>query len=110
MLRMKADELTRRAESIIAQLRDLPLKAEVGEGRAQLGGGTLPKAVVPSVTIDLAPRELPLAELGRRLRRGKPPVMGYVAGQRYKIDLRTVFPRQDLELAQAIRKAFTVKE
>jgi hypothetical protein len=51
---------------------------------------------------------LTLAQLAERLRKGKPPVVGYVAGQRFKIDLRTVFPRQDLELAEAIRKAFSV--
>ena len=110
MLQMKPEELTGRAASIIKQIGDLPLKADVAEGRAQFGGGTLPRAAVPSVTIDLVPRGLSLAEFGRRLRMGKPPVIGYVAGQRYKIDLRTVFPRQDSELEQAIRKVFTLKE
>jgi L-seryl-tRNA(Ser) seleniumtransferase len=108
MLQSKAEELASRAASIIKQLNGLPVKADVGKGRAQMGGGTLPRAVVPSVTVDLAPRGLTLAQLGERLRKGKPPVVGYVAGQRFKIDLRTVFPRQDLELAEAIQKAFSV--
>lgn len=110
MLRVNSAELTVRAESIVKELNGLPLKAQVGKGRAQMGGGTLPKAVLPSVTIDLEPQGLPLAELSRRLRHGTPPVVGYITGQRYKIDLRTVFSRQDLELAEAIRSAFTVKE
>ena len=108
MLQSKAEELVSRAESIIKQLNGLPVKADAGKGRAQMGGGTLPRAVVPSVTVDLEPRHLTLAQLGERLRKGRPPVVGYVAGQRFKIDLRTVFPRQDLELAEAIQKAFSV--
>ena len=86
------------------------MKADVGKGRAQMGGGTLPGAVVPSVTVDLEPQGLTLAQLAERLRKGTPPVVGYVTGQRFKIDLRTVFPRQDLELAEAIRKAFSVSQ
>ena len=110
MLQAKPDELTSRAESIVRQLTGLPLEAAVGKGRAQMGGGTLPKAVMPSVTIDITPQTLSLAELSTRLRRVNPPVVGYIAGQRYKIDLRTVFPRQDLELVQALRNAFSLKE
>ena len=108
MLQSKTEELVSRAESIIKQLNGLPVKAEVGKGRAQMGGGTLPGAVVPSVTVDLVPQGLALARVAERLRKGKPPVVGYAAGGRFKIDLRTVFPRQDLELAEAIRKAFSV--
>jgi L-seryl-tRNA(Ser) seleniumtransferase len=100
------DELKVRAGTIIEGLKGLPLSTRVGEGRVQIGGGTLPKSVLPSVTIDLIPNRISLEELSRRLRRGKPPVIGYVSGQRYKIDLRTVFPRQDAEVQAAIRGAF----
>jgi L-seryl-tRNA(Ser) seleniumtransferase len=110
MLQSKTEELVSRAEAIVKRLSGLPVKAGIGKGRAQMGGGTLPGAVVPSVTVDLEPQNLNLAQLGERLRKGKPPVVGYAAAQRFKIDLRTVFPRQDLELAEAIRKAFSVGE
>jgi hypothetical protein len=46
-----------------------------------------------------------LTEFGRRLRTGKPPVIGYIADQRHKIDLATVFARQDGELSGAVRDA-----
>jgi L-seryl-tRNA(Ser) seleniumtransferase len=105
MLQSKPEELTARAQAIVEQLKDLPLKAEVGRGRGQVGGGTLPQTVISSVTVDLAPQEVPLAQFAERLRKGSPPVVGYIAGQRCKIDLRTVFPRQDGELTQAIRSA-----
>jgi hypothetical protein len=34
-------------------------------------------------------------------------VIGTISGNRFKIDLRTVFPRQDNDLARALRAAFT---
>lgn len=105
MLATTREELQARAAAIIEGLKGLPVSAKVGEGRAQIGGGTLPKSVVPSLTIDLVPVSISLEELGRRLRTGNPPLIGYVSGQRYKIDLRTVFPRQDAELQAAIHAA-----
>lgn len=110
MLQSRSEELVSRAESIIKQLNGLPVKADVGKGRAQMGGGTLPQVVVPSVTVDLVPQGLTLAQFAEGLRTGTPPVVGYVAGQRFKVDLRTVFPRQDLELVGAVRKVFSVGE
>jgi L-seryl-tRNA(Ser) seleniumtransferase len=41
----------------------------------------------------------------QQLREGTPPVIGYVSGGRFKVDLRTVFPRQDEELILALRHA-----
>ena len=105
MLAITQEELEVRAGAIIEGLKGLPVSAKVGEGRVQIGGGTLPKSVVPSLTIDLIPNGISLEELARRLRRGKPPVIGYVSGQRYKIDLKTVFPRQDAEVQAAIHAA-----
>ena len=32
-----------------------------------------------------------------------PPVIGYIAGDRFKLDLRTIFPHQDGLVVEAIR-------
>ena len=107
MLRIPLDALRVRARAILAALDGLPVAASVGEGRGKVGGGTLPKAEVPSVTVDLRPQPpLAVAELAARLRRGTPPVVGYVSGDRVRLDLRTVFPRQDDALASVIRGAW----
>jgi L-seryl-tRNA(Ser) seleniumtransferase len=106
MLSTEKEELEMRAATIIEQLKGLPLKATIGAGRVQIGGGTLPKSVMPSTTIDLAPERISLEELAQRLRRGQPAVVGYVAAQRYKIDLKTVFSRQDEDVVKAIQAAF----
>lgn len=105
LLKTSIEELRARAEKLVAALAGLPLQASVGAGQAQVGGGTLPKAAIASVTVELRPRELALADFAARLRAGSPPVIGYVAGGRFKLDLRTVFPHQDEALAGAIRAA-----
>ena len=44
-----------------------------------------------------------LSEIAARLRDHAVPVIGYVARGSLKLDLRTIFPRQDAELIAAIR-------
>ena len=66
--------------------------------------------IIPSVTLELKPTGLDLPTFAARLRRGRPPVIGYVSGQRLKLDLRTVFPEQDAALASALHAALNEVE
>jgi len=106
MLRASTEELQSRAEKIKVALEALPMKTVIGEGKSQIGGGTLPRSAIPSVTLDLQPLNISVTDFAARLRGGSPPVVGYVAAGRFKLDLRTVFPRQDEELFRAIHSAF----
>jgi hypothetical protein len=45
------------------------------------------------------------ADLAAGLRRTAPPVIGYIANDRFKLDLRTILPHQDDILVDAIRSA-----
>jgi L-seryl-tRNA(Ser) seleniumtransferase len=103
MMQLSTGELRRRAEKVIARLQKLPLRAEIGEGKAQIGGGSLPRSAIPSVTLDFKIDEP--AAFAARLRRGRPPVIGYIAAGKFKLDLRTIFPRQDEELVTALHLA-----
>src|SRR5882724_158741 len=103
MLEVTNDELRIRAERLLEQIRDLPLHIAVGEGKAQIGGGSLPRSAIPSVTLDLRPKTISLENLATRLRRASPPIVGYIAGGKFKLDLRTIFPRQDAEVVSALR-------
>ena len=102
MLRATPEELRTRARRIATALEALPMKTTIGEGRSQVGGGTLPRSVLPSVTLDLLPLNMALSDFAPRLRAGTPPVIGYVSGGRFKLDLRTILPRQDEVLFRAI--------
>ncbi len=103
MLNTPVDTLRSRADKVISALAGLPLSASVGAGQAQIGGGTLPQSVIPSVTIDLSHKTLKPQDLATRLREHAVPVVGYIARGKLKLDLRTIFPRQDAQLADAIR-------
>ena len=105
MLRVATSETAARAAGIVAALRGLPLSATAGVGRAQIGGGALPRSAVPSVTVDLKHHTLAPQDLAVRLRAQPIPVVGYVARGVLRLDLRTIFPRQDVLLIAAIRAA-----
>ncbi len=107
LLQTSADALRARAAAIASNLADLPMKIAIGRGRAKTGGGTLPKSNVPSVTIDFLPRNSSLAEFAASLRASNPPVIGYIADNRFKLDLRTIFPQQDDIVINAARAACT---
>jgi L-seryl-tRNA(Ser) seleniumtransferase len=105
MLRATTDELRHRAEDICTALGGLPVRAKVGTGQAQIGGGTMPRSAIASVTLDLALPSIPPQEFAARLRDQPLPVIGYVARGIVKLDLRTIFRRQDAEVIAAIRAA-----
>ncbi len=105
LLQVTEDELRNRAVSIKNGLSDLPLQITIGRSTARIGGGTLPKSAMTSVTIEIVPTHCSPADLAARLRNTAPPVVGYVANDRFKLDLRTIFPHQDESLVEAIRKA-----
>jgi L-seryl-tRNA(Ser) seleniumtransferase len=102
MLAVSNDELLARAEKIISNLGKNGA-CTPGKGTSQIGGGTLPRSVVPSVTLDVSVPDLPL--LAARLRSLKPPIVGYIAGRRFKLDLRTVFPAQDELVTSSLLQA-----
>ena len=107
LLQISEDELRARAAAICNQLskRCSGLQIASGRGTAKTGGGTLPKSNLPSVTIDIVPKNSSLADFASTLRASNPPVIGYIAGDRFKLDLRTIFPHQDALVIQAISAA-----
>ena len=106
MLSAKADEdLRPRAEVLLKKLEGR-VGVSVGEGIARCGGGTMPKAEIPSVTLDLRPANMSLRKLAAALRDSTPALIGYVADDCLRIDLRTVLPGQDEMMAQILLAIF----
>lgn len=96
-------DLRPRAEAILNQLGGaVDLECAVVDSVARCGGGTMPKAEIPSLALDLKPGNLSVAKMAQRLRRMPLPLMGYIAEDRFRIDLRTVFPEQDAALVENI--------
>lgn len=105
LLRIPKDDLRARAANIFERLRGLPAQISIGRGTGKVGGGTLPKSVVVSVTIDIVPKSCSVKEFAARLRAATPPLIGYIASNVFKVDLRTVLPPQDEVVIDAIRVA-----
>ena len=103
MIQAPVEALRARAEKIAAELKGSRLQIAIGQGKSQLGGGTLPRSTIPSVTLDIIP-DCPLDEFAARLRSASPPIIGYISGGKYKLDLRTVFPRQDAWIVRALSR------
>jgi L-seryl-tRNA(Ser) seleniumtransferase len=107
LLQVSEDELRGRATAIAARLEGLPGRIAIGRGRAKVGGGTLPRSTMSSFTIDIIPENCSLADFATRLRASNPPVIGYIADDQFKLDLRTIFPQQDDLVVDAICVACT---
>jgi L-seryl-tRNA(Ser) seleniumtransferase len=105
LLRIPRDELRARAVAIFARLRGLPLQITIGRGAVKAGGGTLPRSMISSITIDIVPENCSVRAFATSLRTSVPPVVGYIANERFKLDLRTIFPHQDDAVVDAIRAA-----
>ena len=105
MLHTSNGDLQLRAGKIIAALDGLPLNAEIGKGRSQIGGGALPRSIVQSTTLVISHNTLRAQELAARLRSHVPPIVGFIERGKLKLDLRTVFPDQDPEIVTALRAA-----
>jgi L-seryl-tRNA(Ser) seleniumtransferase len=102
MIALSADQLRARADSLIDRLDGVP--AEVIDGESVIGGGSTPEQPLKSWVVAIAARDV--VEMERRCRMGDPPVIARIDADRLILDLRTVFPEEEQELARVVRAAF----
>jgi L-seryl-tRNA(Ser) seleniumtransferase len=99
MLRLSPEAVRDRAEAFLAST-GLPGTVEAGESLA--GGGATPEQSVPTWLIAFSGDA---RAMERALRRADPPVIARIQDDRLFVDLRTVFPREEAELAAALAGA-----
>ena len=105
MMCLSKDEIARRAEKIVARVASAQLKRlklEFLDGESVIGGGAAPSTVLPTRLIALTHLDLSADQLSACLRASTPPVIARVEEGRVLLDLRTVFPEQDANLATAL--------
>jgi L-seryl-tRNA(Ser) seleniumtransferase len=103
MMRLTSDDVGRRAQALARELGPL-LAAEVIEGESVIGGGAAPGASLPTRLLALTREGLNADELAKRLRSNDPPIIARVEEGRILLDLRTVFPEQDGQVARALKE------
>jgi L-seryl-tRNA(Ser) seleniumtransferase len=99
MIRAAAGEIRLRAERLVARLD--AVQAEILPGKSVIGGGSTPAQEIDTWVIAIASDDV--AALERRLRTGDPPVLARIEHDRLLLDLRTVFPEEEGDLAAALR-------
>jgi L-seryl-tRNA(Ser) seleniumtransferase len=100
MIAARPEDLRPRASALARIVGD---RAEVIETEATVGGGSLPGETLPSFGIALGGRSADRTLAA--LRRGSPSVVGRIEDGRVILDLRTVDPGLDDELAAAVAAA-----
>ena len=106
-LSLPNDGLEARGRALLKQIHDLPASLRLAKTKTEIGGGALPRARLQSVVLEIVPASISPNELASSLRGNTPAIIGYVAGQKYKLDLRTIFPEEDELVAAAIRQCLT---
>jgi L-seryl-tRNA(Ser) seleniumtransferase len=116
MIRASAAEIEKRARIVAQELNPIlaaaQARVEIGEGQSVIGGGSTPAEHLPTSLLRITSAKYPAAQLEERLRTGAKitdvqckPVLARVSEDRLVLDLRTVFPSQEEELARALAAA-----
>ena len=94
--------LRERAEKIVDSLSSDNVTFSVEDSLARPGGGTMPRAEFPSIAIKLVPQNQSVPKLAKQLRIGSPALVGYTTDDALFLDLRTIFPADDVLISEAL--------
>ena len=108
MIRASAAEIGRRAEEFVRALRQETAAAsaelDITDGASLIGGGSTPAQQLPTRLIRIRSPRHSASQLEQRLRRSPRgiSVIARVEDARLLVDLRTVFPEQEADLAAVL--------
>ena len=106
MIEMPLEQMEARADVLRSRLADCAgLQVSVAATEATIGGGSTPGVTLPSRALVIEVADRSAAALAAALRAGSPPLVGRIAGDRLLLDLRTVDPREDDDLVEAVANA-----
>ncbi|MBM4004006.1 MAG: L-seryl-tRNA(Sec) selenium transferase [Planctomycetes bacterium] len=104
LLGTSMENLHLRAERIAQKLAVVPgvRSAAVQEGTTFLGGGSIPTQQIGTWCVAIEPQSASVDLFANSLRAGMPAVVGRIQQGKLLLDLRSVLPRQDIELSDAV--------
>ena len=97
MIRLTAASIRARAEALLARTRGI--RAEIVPGKSLAGGGATPQQSIPTWLIAI---ECDAVAAEAALRAADPPIIARIQDEKLVLDLRTVFPIEEDELAAAL--------
>ena len=105
LLSTSMENLKNRADRLAPQMAAASAiaSAEVIQGETFLGGGSVPTQRLATWCITLTPANESVDSLASRLRIGEQPVFARVQQERLILDLRSVLPKQDIALVNAVQ-------
>jgi L-seryl-tRNA(Ser) seleniumtransferase len=104
MMQLSKASILKRAEAIAKELRSFKGRIELIDGESVIGGGAAPAAALPTCLIALSGNGLSADDISTKLRAFDPAVIARVEEGRVLLDLRTVFPEQDVVLVRALQQ------
>ena len=102
MLSVRPEDLMRRCREVAERINSSQLIFDIVPVASLVGGGTAPKATLQSCAISLRHTSFPAVELLSRLRKLEPPIIGRISDDTVLLDLRTVPPEFDDDLASLL--------
>jgi len=106
LLISKRPLLMKRGQDILSSLPKKlvqKLRIKLVESQVEAGSGSLPTKVIDSVALKFQPKTVKITQLSQMLRLGDTPVIGYISGNAFFIDLKAVLPEQIKTLKQQIK-------
>ena len=106
LLTTSVENLKNRAERLAPQAAATAAirQADAIPSTTHLDWGTSPTQELPTWCVALRPAVMRVDRLAAALRMGTPPVVARPVGDRLLLDLRSVLPRQDIAIVEALEK------
>ncbi|HWP30822.1 MAG TPA: L-seryl-tRNA(Sec) selenium transferase [Fimbriimonadales bacterium] len=95
------DEVRSLAQELKEQLNKRNIESEVTPAECEVGGGSLPGVRLPSFRVSFKKNA---QEFAKALRKGDPPVIGYIAEDTFHLDMRTVEKEEIPLIASCIER------
>ncbi|KNZ43438.1 selenocysteine synthase [Acetobacterium bakii] len=104
-LLISQDELLKKAEQLLALLENIPtLTATIIEDFGQVGGGSMPNQMIPSVCVAVETTLFSVNAIDKQLHQSEIPIIGRINKNRYLLDLRTIESKDLGYIAKELKK------
>lgn len=106
-LSITREELEKKAGILMQLIKKIPvITAEIVAADGQVGGGSMPNQMIPSICIALEAKGVSANALDLRLNNAETPIIGRIQKERYLLDMRTIETREFETIAMTLEKMF----